>query len=408
LFGPEQVAAKTKATEPEIAEAYRRNAAVYGPKENRTLSQVVLPDEAAAKAMAARIAGGASFALAAASAGFSAADTALGEQSREAFARTSSAAVAAAAFATAQGQTTAPVKSPLGWHIVRVDAIKSTAGRPLEAVRAEIAARIEQDKLQEVLTDLTNRIDRAITDGSTIDDIARAEKLAIVETPPITGTGAAPDDPGFRAPPELALLARGTSDMTEEDDPIIETVTANQRFAIVGVSRVIPAAAPPLAAIRDRVKGDLVAKRALDRARSVAASIVAKINAGVAPALAFAQSDVSLPAPQPVNATRRDIARQNQQVPPPLAMLFALPRGKARLLAAPGGSGWIVVHLDTIVPGDARSEPPLIAAIRGQFSQVLGDEYAQQFTRALQAGMDIERNPKAVAELKRQLTGGGQ
>jgi peptidyl-prolyl cis-trans isomerase D len=251
-------------------------------------------------------------------------------------------------------------------------------------------------------------MDRAIGDGSSLDEVARAEKLAVVETPPLTGAGAAPDNPGWSAAPEIAALVRGTSDLTEDDDPVIETITPNQRFALVGVSRVIPAAAPPLASIRDRVKGDLVAKRALDRARAVATSLVAKINAGVAPALAFSQSDVPLPAPLPVTATRRDIARQNQQVPPPLAMLFSLPRGKARLLAAPEGSGWIVVHLNNVVPGDAKNEPPLIAAIRSQFSQIMGDEYAQQFTRAIQAGMEIERDAKAAATLRNQLSGGGQ
>jgi peptidyl-prolyl cis-trans isomerase D len=408
MFGPEQVADKAKATDAEIADAYRRNAAAYAASETRTLSQVILPDEAAAKALAAKVAGGMSFAQAAAQAGFSAGDIALGEQSKAAFARTSSNAVAAAAFAAAKGAVTAPVKSPLGWHIVRVEAVKTIPARPLAAVRGELAARIEKDKLQDALADLTNRIDSAVEDGSSIAEVARAEKLVLAETPAVTPAGAAPDNPAWRAPPELVPLIRSTADLGEDDEPSIETITPNQRFALVAVARVVPAAAPPLASIRERVKSDLVARRALDRARAVAASLVAKINAGVPAALAFAQSDVRLPAPVPVTATRRDIAQQNRQVPPPLAMLFSLPRGKARLLAGPQGSGWIVVYLDKVVPGDARKEPPLIAAIRSQFSSVMGDEYAQQFTRAIQARMDVERNPKAIAALKQELLGGGQ
>ena len=170
----------------------------------------------------------------------------------------------------------------------------------------------------------------------------------------------------------------------------------------------IPAAPPPLAQIQARVKADLVARRALERARAVATSIMAKINAGTPPAQAFAESQIKLPPVQTITARRMDIARQNKAVPPPLQMMFSLPRGKARLLPGPGGSGWFVVYLDKVVPGDARSQPQLVAATRSQFAEVLGNEYAQQFTRSIRRSMNIEKDEKAIAALKRRLMGGGQ
>jgi peptidyl-prolyl cis-trans isomerase D len=407
VFGPEQVAERARATDAEIAALYRQNAAAYAPKELRTLSQVILPDEQAARALAARIAGGMSFAQAASQTGRTATDTAVGELTREGFARLSSAAVAQAAFATARGAVTAPIKSPLGWHVVKVEAVKPVPGRSLADVRAELAARIQQDKTQDAIADMENRIERAIKDGSSFEEVAKAEKLAIVETPPVTGTGAAPDTPGWQAPAELGPLLATAFDLGEDEEPVIEAVVPDQRSALLAVARIVPSAPPPLARIKDRVKADLAQRRALDRARSVAASLVAKIDAGTPPAAAFAQADVRLEPPRSVTATRRDIARQDNQVPPPMAMLFQLPRGKARLLPAPNNGGWFVVYLDRIVPGDARREPQLTAAIRSQFAEILGNEYAQQFTNAIQADQDIERDRKAIAALKSQLTGGG-
>jgi peptidyl-prolyl cis-trans isomerase D len=155
------------------------------------------------------------------------------------------------------------------------------------------------------------------------------------------------------------------------------------------------------------VKADLAARNAADRAKAVAASIASKINAGTPPARAFAEAQVKLPPVQPVTAVRRDIARQNQQVPPPLAMLFSLPRGKARTLAAPNGSGWFVVYLERTVPGDASKEPGLTQAVKSQFAQVVGDEYAQQFNAAMRGRADYKRNEEALAKLKRELSGGG-
>jgi peptidyl-prolyl cis-trans isomerase D len=155
------------------------------------------------------------------------------------------------------------------------------------------------------------------------------------------------------------------------------------------------------------VKADLTAKNASDRAKAVASSIASKINAGTAPAQAFAEAQVRLPPLQNVTAVRREIARQNQQVPPPLAMLFSLPRGKARILAAPNGNGWFVVYLGTVVPGNASREPGLTEAVKSQFAQVVGDEYARQFTAAMRARTEVKRNEDALRKLKAELMGGG-
>lgn len=406
VFGPDHVAASSQATEAEIQAAYRRNPA-YAARETRSLSQVVLQNEAQARALAQKIAAGTAFAAAAAQAGYSASDTALGINSREAFAAKSSPAVAAAAWGAARGATVGPVRSPFGWHVVKVDDVIVSPARPLAAVRGELAQQIQQRKATEAVNDLASKIEDSIRDGSSFDEIVAAQKLTVIETAPVTATGTAPGTPGWQAPPELQPLLEGAFATEPGDDPAVETIQENQRFAIVAVARAIPAAAPPLAQIRDRVKSDLIVRRASERARAIAAAIVARINAGTPPAQAFAQAQVKLPPLQTLTATRRDIARQNAQVPPPMAMMFSLPRGKARLLAAPDGQGWFVVYLDRIVPGDARGEPGLAEAVRSQFAQIIGDEYARQFTAALREGLKVERNDEAVAKVRAELLGTG-
>ena len=404
-FGPEQVAEQVRATDAEIAAAYKQNPA-YQARETRKLSQVVLPDEAAARAFVQSVSGGGSFAQAASRAGFSAEDTALGELTRDAYARTSSEAVANAAFSAAEGATVGPVRSELGWHAVRVDDIVTTPAKPLASVRAEIAAQIEQQKAQNAVADLAEAIETQIDEGATLAEIAQARGLQLRETPPITATGQAPGDAAWQAPQELGPLLRTAFDMEAGEEPVIEPVAEGQAYAVLVVGDVTPAAAPPLAQIAERVKADLVAKRAAERARAVAASIVAKINAGTPPAQAFREAEVQLPAPESVSATRREIAREGGQVPPPLAMLFSLPRGKARLLAAPNGAGWFVVALQNVVPGDANKEPGLAEAVRGQFAQVLGDEYGRQFSNAIRDSLEVKRNEDALRKLKSDLTGG--
>ena len=419
VLGRERVAAAAQATDAEIAAHYRENAARYAGSENRTLQQVVLPDEAAARAFAARVQSGTAFAQAASAAGFGASDIALGQQTSEQFANLTNAQVASAVFSAAQGAVVGPLRSELGWHVVRVEAINRSAGRPLEAVRGEIAAEIGRRKLEDALGTLAGRIDERIGDGASFEEIARAEQLAVVETPPITETGAVLNAQ-YQAPPELATILRGAFQVDpEEPTPVVETITPNERYALVSVARVIPAAVPPLREIAPRVRADLIRQRAADRARVIAERIVRQVNGGMPVRQAFAQAGVRLPSPQPVDARRFDVT-QRQNVPPPLVMLFSIPQGRARQLEAPNGAGWFVVHLEQRTPGLASCPPQqgqqpaaqqsegcrLIEAARRQFSAESGGEYTEQFARAVQAGVEIRRNEDAIRQARQRLQAG--
>lgn len=402
-FGAEQVAAAARPTEAEIANFYRTNAARYAAQETRNLSQVVLPSQQAAQQFTAKLGRGISFAQAAAEAGFGKADIGVGQQGKTQFAGITSAAVANAAFAAAQGAATAPIQSELGWHIVRVEGITRTAARPLAAVRGEIEKQLGDQKRQDAVATLVTKIEDAVADGSSIEEVARANGLALRETPPATATGTVD---GGQFPAEAAPLLKTAFQMTDDEDPVVETLVEGQSFALMAPGRILPAAPPPLARIADRVKADLIARRAADRARAIAASIVAKINAGTAPGQAFAQAGVKLPPLQSVNARRLDIA-QNNQVPPPLAMLFSMKKGTAKVLQAPNGAGWFVVHLAQTERGDARTQPQLIQATRAQFAQGIGNEYVEQFVRAVERDQKVKRDENAIAQAKRQLAGPG-
>ncbi|HEY0627077.1 MAG TPA: peptidyl-prolyl cis-trans isomerase [Allosphingosinicella sp.] len=400
VFGPDKVAAQARPTDAEIANYYRTNAARYAAQETRDLSQVVLPTQQAAQQFAAKLARGTSFQQAAAEAGFSAGDIRQAGQNRQGFSGISSPAIANAAFGAAEGAVTQPIQSELGWHIVRIDKINRTPARALEAVRGEIAAALTQQKTEAGLADLVTRIEDSLADGSSFEEVARANGLQVQETPPVTAAGAG-------ATTDIQPLLKTAFEMAEDEDPVVETIQQGQRFAMLAVGRIVPAAPPPLAQIADRVRTDLVAQRQAQRARQVAAAIVAKINAGTAPAQAFAQAGIALPAPQPINARRMDISQGGAEVPPPLQMMFSMKRGTAKLLEAPNRGGWFVVHLATTEAGDARGNQQLIQATQAQFGQVASDELAQQFTNAVERQLEVERNEDAIRALKRQLQGPG-
>jgi len=405
LMGRDQVAAKAVPTDAEIKQVYTSAPDKYAARETRDLAQVVLPDEAKAKAFKASVAGGKSFAEAAQAAGFNAADTAIGVKTQAQLSQQVGAAVATAAFATPDGGVSNPVKSDFGWVVVKVNKVNHVAATTFEAARAQIAADLVKSKQDKALADLVAKVQDAIDNGRGFADLAKANGLAIVETPALTASGIAPDQPAYKPSADVQpLLAPGFK--TNPDDPAsVQTVLPNERYALLAVGHVIPAAPIPFAQVKARVATDFTASRANDRAKAIATAIQAKVKAGTSMADAFKTAPVKLPAVNATQGRRMDLARLQGNVPPPLAALFRTTVGSAQIVPAPGGQGWYVVHVSKVTPADDKALAPATQASRGDLLQAANDEYLEQLASSAKIAVGAKRDDAAIMALRLKLLG---
>jgi peptidyl-prolyl cis-trans isomerase D len=164
--------------------------AAYASSDTRSLSQVVVPDQATANAIAQRAKEGQALAAAAAPAGSNAAVTTLQDQSRQAYASVAGDKTAAAVFAASAGAIIGPMQSDFGWVVVKVDAVKAGGGKTLDQARAEIAAKLTADKRKIAIEDLVDKVQTALDDGSNFSEAIAAAKLPVTTTPLITANGA--------------------------------------------------------------------------------------------------------------------------------------------------------------------------------------------------------------------------
>jgi peptidyl-prolyl cis-trans isomerase D len=350
--------------------------------------------------------GGTSFVDAARAESFAAEDVSFPNQKREQAAQQTSAEVANAAFGAAQGGLVGPTRTPTGIQVVRVDGITRTPGRPLESVRGEIVAAVEKNKLADQINNRLEQIDERLADGASFEDVAREAGLQVQTSPAMTAAGTAPN---FQFPQNLAPLVTAAFEIDPDGDPEVQVVQPDELVALVQVANVLPPAAPPLEQIKDQVRERLVQQTAVQRGRAIAEGIINRINGGMAPAQAYAQAGITLPAPETITARRFQIARAGQQVPPPLTILFSIPEGRARMIAAPDGAGWIVVHHQKRVPGNAGADPAgnqIASTTQQELGQTIEREMQAQFARAVRAAVAIERNEERIAALRARLIAG--
>ncbi len=404
-IGPDQVA-NLGASPQEVAAYYNANQASYGSKETRTLSQVVVPDQATANGIAARAKGGQTLAAAAAPAGSNAAVTSLADQSREAYSSVAGDKVAAAVFSAANGAIVGPLQSDFGWVVVKIDGIKSLGGKSLAEATPEIAAKLTADKRKNAIEDIVDKLQNAVDEGSNFTEAAAAAKLPVTSTPLIFANGTSKADPNYKLHANLAPAAKTGFEIAPNDPPEIVALGGDQGYAMVSPGQVIQAAPAPFASIRDRIATDWLNDQAFQRARAAAAAIAAKASQGVSLADAVKQSGVSLPPVRPIAARRIQLTNSPDQVPVPLRLLFTLTQGKSRMAPEPG-RGFYVVKVNKIVPGNATLQPALIGQMQSELQQSVAEDYARQFVAAVRADVKAKRNEAAIQAMKSRLASSG-
>ncbi len=390
--------------EAEIAARYAAGKAQYSAQETRRITQLIAPTEAAAKAIATEIAQGKRLEAVAAAKGLAAAS--LGTVTKDALAKQSVQAVADAAFAAASGTIAAPARSPLGWHILRIDGIDKRPERTLEQVRGELVAQLTVEKRRAALNDLSARIEEEFSNGGNIADAAKELGLTLQETPSLTADGQIYGQPGKTAPPLLAKLIQTAFAMEREGQPQLAEIDPGKAFVIFDVTAITPSAAAPLAEIRADVAAALAQERGALAAKAAADKVLAQTKKGIDLAAALASLGTPLPPVQPVEMGREQLNAAKQQVPPPLMLLFSMARGTTKLLPVPDNRGWFVVSLKEIVPGKADARDPILEAAQRELGQLTGREYGQQLVRAIRAELGVKRENAAVLALRNQLSGG--
>jgi peptidyl-prolyl cis-trans isomerase D len=405
-FGEDAVKAVPAPNDAEVAKAYAANRQAYAPSETRTVTQVVLPTEAAARAVAGEVAKGTPLATAAKSKGLLPSTASF---TREALTAQTSPALSEAVFSAKSGALAGPARSALGWHLAHVDAITAKPGKTLEQARGEIAEQLATAKRHAALSDLSAKLEDQLDKGASLADVAKDMGLTVTATAPLLANGQLFGQPGKTAPPEIARVVPTAFQMEREGQPQVAEVEAGKRFVLFDVGQITPAAPPPLAEIQPQVAQDWALSQGSDKARAAAGQVIAALSRGTPLPQAIAGLGVKLPPAQTVDTTRQLLLTTTKgQVPPTMALLFSMARGTAKPLQGAGNQSWYVVRLDSIVPGAVNADDPQLPAVRRELALLTGREYADEFRRAVRAEVGAKRNQAAINAVTRQLVGEGQ
>jgi peptidyl-prolyl cis-trans isomerase D len=313
--------------------------------------------------------------------------------------------VASTTFGAARGSIAGPVKSGLGWHLMRVDAIEGKPAQSLEQVRGEIVKELTEVKRREALTNFSAEIEDEFDNGSALGDVAKKLGLTLNVTQPLLANGNVYGKDGESAPGELAPILATAFTMEGEGQPQIAEIDPGKTFMVFDVGSLVEAAPAPLAEIKPQVVQDIQLSKGAVVAKAAAQKVEALVKKGTDMAVAMASLGATLPPVDRVEMTRMELQRYGQRVPPPLQVFFGMARGTTKLMGAPRNRGWYVLKLDTVVPGKIDANDPRLAGLEKELSSTTGKEYTDQLIAAMAAEVGVKRNETAIRAVRASLVG---
>lgn len=400
-FGEEALGDLPAPTAAQIGQRYQRDRAEYAATERRSFTQLVAPTQDAARAIAAEVRGGKPLDAAAREKGL--ATTQIAPMTQSELANTTSAAAAQAAFAAEQDGLAQPARGPLGWYVLRVDAIDRQAARTLAQVRDEIAAALAEEQRRAAFAELTARIEEEVDEGRSLAEVARDLELELTVTRPATADGRIYGTADETVPPILGGVLPVAFEM-EEQEPQLAELVPGQSVVVFEISDITPSATAPLAEIRDDVIAAWRRDEGAKAARAAADRILARVTQGRSLAEAVAAETRPVPAPRTLDLNREQLARQGR-VPSELALFFSMAEGTVKKLEAPSDAGWSVVQLSEVEAPQIDANDPIVLDTLRQLSQATSNEYVEQFVKAAQDEVGAERNQAAIDAVAAQVTG---
>ncbi len=377
---PAAIAEEVAIDEDRLRSEYNSRISDFTLRERRDVDQLVLRDEDQAKRVAGLMDQGRSMEAALKESGVSAQVIKLGWVERADLLGE----IAGPVFALKGGQHSAPLKSTLGFHVVRVNGAEEGRVKPFEEVREDLRRTIANREAGDAAHSLSIKLEDALAGGASLEEAATQIGLKVAKVPAIDSNGLT--EAGRAAPtlpPDQVFIRTAFTTPENQESSLLEL--ANGVYAVLHVDSLRPAAAKPL----EQIKSDLIAAWQDEQRRAAAEkraqALLDKIKGGQALAAAATADKLQVKTTQPfTRATHESEAGVPESIK---ADIFALQLGEAAI--GETRDGYVVAVLKEVRPA-----PALAADTRSrldeQLAQSIGGDLLDQFAAALRQRYDVE------------------
>lgn len=390
LIQPQQLVADIKVPEDKLKTEYEARIGEFRIPEQRTLHQILLPDEASATRAKDMLSKGESFEdVAKAVTGKPPLDLGTVKQ-----ADIGTDELGASAFELEEGSYSAPIHGPLGWHIIQAVKIIPGYTKTLDEVKNKLSHDIALREASDAVFDIGNKLQDALGGGASLEEAAKKLNLKAVKTDLVDNKGNGADGKLVQnLPKSPKFLSTAFSSEAGRESDLIDDDQGG--YFILRVDKIVPSHLRPLAEVRDKVLAEWQAEARRKAAEKIAGTLLEKAKGGASLADLAKSGGYAVSTTKPFTRTGQGA---EAELPPALvASLFASKVGDATM--APSQQGAMVAKLTEIRPVDAKANAAALSTLRDQLGGALAGDLLNEFANALRDRYGVEINNDVINNL---------
>jgi peptidyl-prolyl cis-trans isomerase D len=386
---PSDQANWVEVSDEDIKRAYDDHRASFGTPERRQLEQLVYPSVEAARADAERIAKGASLAELGKERGVAEKDIELGTLTKSSIIDK---AVADAAFALKEGETSEPVQGRFGVTIIHVVKIEPEQIKPLAEVAPQIKRTIATERAKAQILSVYDKIEDVRSEGHTLAEAAATLKLASRSVEVDRSSHGPAGQLIADLPDAQRLLPAAFSTEVGFDADALKVQDGYVWFEVEGVT---PARERTLEEVKDRVEASWREDEIATRLKDQAAQMMDKLKAGSTLAELAAADKLKL---ETITGLKRAASA------PPLSAgaidkLFLTPKDGTALADAEQPGEQVVFRVTDIVVPQTDMSSQDAKTIAQNLNRSLAEDVFSQYITQVESEIGVTINRNAVSQV---------
>lgn len=387
---PDDLAEGIMPDEKDLREQYDARLAEFTVTGMRNLQQFVLPDEAAAKAAHDKIKAGKDFAAVARQAsGMREKELELVEVTKDML----PVEIAEAVFALKEREVSAPLKSPLGWHLIKITAARQERIQPFEEVRKTISEDLALARATELAVERANQLEDARAGGASLEETAKEFGLKLHTIAGVDRQGNGPDG---RPVQNMPMDPQFITDVFDTDAGSESDLRENKDggYYVLRVDNVTPSAVRPLADVRNAVAAAWRAQKTGEKLEQLSGEMLKAAQAGKPLPEIAKPLNLKVTQSAPFNRSFTD----EQMSAALAAKLFTGKPGDSFAEPAPGG-GYVIARLREIRPPSLTGKSDAVAKMGRDLSRNFAEDVLAQYQSVLERRYDVEINQDRLNSL---------
>jgi peptidyl-prolyl cis-trans isomerase D len=357
--------------------------------EERDVQQILAPTEDKAKAVEAALAGGEDFQKAATEiAGQDASTIDLGLVKPDDLPKE----LADAAFALPVDKPSEPIKTELGWHIVRVVKIQQPQSLNFDQAKDQLEKQLIAEEAADKLDHIANEADDALAGGASLDDVAKKYGLKLSTVAQSDASDRDASGKAVELPVQATNVVKTAFGTEVNETSRIMSIEENAIFA-VHVTKITPPEVKPLADVKDQAIAAWQTEQKQDSVKKEASDLAAAIKGGTPIAQAAAGKKLAVTTSPPLNRQAKGAT------PIPTAMIAKLFSAKVGdTITDSDASGAFVAQLKTVNAPQSTPEDQA-KTLTVEIGNSMRYDVASEFTDSLKKRYPVKLHQDLIDQL---------